>query len=294
MVDNNATIRSADVVPRPAAHWKCGRYSFALTHPLIMGILNVTPDSFSDGGRFSSSGQAIDEALRMVEQGADMIDVGGESTRPGSDEVSSYEELERVLPVVEALVAHDVVVSVDTRHAEVARACVEAGTSIINDVSGFRDPQMVEVAAHSEVGLVVMHMLGEPKSMQADPHYEDVVQEIAAYLRSQALMLEHAGVAHERICIDPGPGFGKKREHNFSLLKATPTLASLGWPLMVAISRKSFVGFITGVEQANERVMGSVMGACYAAEHGAAVARVHDVEQTSQAFRMLQAIQEAN
>ena len=280
--------------PKKPTYWLCGKYQLELSHPLIMGILNVTPDSFSDGGRFTSATQAIEAAQLMIEQGADIIDVGGESTRPGSDEVAPSEELSRVLPVVEELALRNIVVSVDTRHAEVARACVEAGASIINDVSGFRDPAMVEVAKGSDAGLVVMHMLGEPKGMQVAPQYEDVVRDISRYLCGQAQMLEEAGIAHERICIDPGPGFGKTTDHNLSLLRATHLLSALGWPLMVAISRKRFIGEITGVSQARERIFGSVTGACYAVAQGAAIARVHDVAATVQAFRMLRAIQEAS
>lgn len=280
--------------PEKPKYWQCGQYQLELSYPLVMGILNVTPDSFSDGGRFTSVTQAVEAAQLMIEQGADIIDVGGESTRPGSDEVVPSEELSRVLPVVQELIVRNIVVSVDTRHAEVARACVEAGASIINDVSGFRDPNMVEVARGCDAGLVVMHMLGEPKGMQLAPQYEDVVRDISRYLCEQAQMLEEVGIAHERICIDPGPGFGKTTDHNLSLLRATRQLSELGWSLMVAVSRKRFVGEITGVAKADERVFGSIAGACYAVAHGAAVARVHDVAATVQAFRMLRAIQDVS
>lgn len=255
-----------------------------------MGILNVTPDSFSDGGRHNRPAAALAFARRLLEEGADVIDVGGESTRPGSDEVTSAEELARVLPVVRALADRGVCVSVDTRHASVAAACVEAGASVINDVSGFRDPAMVDVARGSASGLVVMHMRGEPKTMQAEPRYDDVVGEVAVYLQGQARMLEAAGVAAERICVDPGVGFGKTAAHNLALLRATPRLASLGYPLMVAVSRKGFIGKVTGVGQPDQRVAGSVAAALYAVERGALVVRAHDVAATAQALRMLRAL----
>jgi dihydropteroate synthase len=251
-----------------------------------MGILNVTPDSFSDGGRYEGLEAACAHAHRMVEQGAAIIDVGGESTRPGSDEVGASEELARVLPVVSRLAAEGLVISIDTRHATVAEACVEAGAAIINDISGFRDEAMVAVAAGCDAGVVVMHMLGEPKHMQADPHYDDVVGEVSAYLLGQAHMLEAAGVASERICVDPGPGFGKAFEHNLELLRQTQALASLGYPLMAAFSRKAFIGALTGVATAHERVVGSVAVAVLAALRGARVLRVHDVAPTVEALKV--------
>jgi dihydropteroate synthase len=271
--------------------WHCANFIFNTEAPLVMGILNVTPDSFSDGGEHDAPAAAIAHARLMCKQGAHIIDVGGESTRPGSDEVSLDEELARVLPVVRQLAAEGIAVSIDTRHAAVARACVEAGAVIINDISGFRDPAMVEVATGCEAGLVVMHMLGEPKDMQVDPHYGDVVVEVSAYLLTQAHMLEEAGVAPERICVDPGPGFGKTYEHNLALLRATRVLALLGYPLMVAYSRKGFIGALTGVEVARERVVGSVAVAVWAALQGAHVLRVHDVAPTTEALRTLRAVE---
>ncbi|MDR1082783.1 MAG: dihydropteroate synthase, partial [Coriobacteriales bacterium] len=270
--------------------WQCANHALDTSTPLVMGILNVTPDSFSDGGRYDGFEAACVHAQRMVEQGATIIDVGGESTRPGSDEVSIEEELARVLPVVTRLVAEGLIVSIDTRHAAVAQACVLAGAVIINDISGFRDQTMVEVAASCDAGLVVMHMLGEPKTMQTDPYYQDVVKEVCDYLCGQARMLERAGVAHERICVDPGPGFGKTFEHNLALLRQTATLALLGYPLMAAYSRKGFVGALTGVEAAAKRVAGSVTVALYAAAHGARILRVHDVAPTTQALKTLEVV----
>ncbi|MDR2196704.1 MAG: dihydropteroate synthase [Coriobacteriales bacterium] len=270
--------------------WRCANFELEVRAPLIMGILNVTPDSFSDGGLHERPEDACAHARALVAQGADIIDVGGESTRPGSEAVSADEELARVLPVVRQLVSEGLIISIDTRNASVAAACVEAGAAIINDVSGFRDRAMVEVAAGCDAGLVVMHMLGEPKNMQLDPHYDDVVGEVSAWLLAQARMLEAALVAPERICIDPGPGFGKTCEHNLALLRATPALAALGYPLMAAYSRKGFIGQLTGVEAAHERVAGSVAVAAWAALHGARVVRVHDVAPTREALRVLQAI----
>jgi dihydropteroate synthase len=257
-----------------------------------MGILNVTPDSFSDGGQHDAFEAACTHARLMAGQGAAIIDVGGESTRPGSDEVTVADELARVLPVVTQLAEEGLVVSIDTRHALVARACVEAGAAIINDVSGFRDQAMVDVAAGCDTGLVVMHMLGEPKGMQVDPRYEDVVRELRDYLLGQASMLEEAGVVRERICIDPGPGFGKTFEHNLALLRATAAFASLGYPLMAAYSRKGFIGALTGVAEASERVAGSVTVAVYAARLGARVLRVHDVAPTVEALRTLEILEQ--
>jgi dihydropteroate synthase len=255
-----------------------------------MGILNVTPDSFSDGGAHNGFEAAVAHAQRLVEEGADIIDVGGESTRPGSDEVSLDEELARVLPVVERLAKEGMVVSIDTRHAQVAAACVEAGAAIINDVSGFRDPAMVEVAAAPgcTAGLVIMHMLGEPKTMQAsEPQYDNVVLEVSAYLLNRARELEAAGIARSRICIDPGPGFGKTVEHNLELLSATHEMSVLGYPLMAAYSRKTFLGKLTGIAEPGKRIASSVTVAAYAASQGAHVLRVHDVAPTVESLTVL-------
>lgn len=271
--------------------WQCGRHELSLAHMLMMGIVNVTPDSFSDGGRYADPDVAIERGHALVAAGAHIIDVGGESTRPGSDAVSVEEELARVVPVISALARDlDVPISVDTRHAEVAAACVAAGASIINDISGFRDPEMVEVAVSSSAGLVVMHMLGEPKSMQDEPYYTDVVAEVCGYLATQARMLEDAGVAPGRIALDPGVGFGKTTAHNLAVLRHLEEFVSLGYPLLVAVSRKRFIGEITGVETPADRVQGSVGVACWSALHGADIVRVHDVAPTREALAMLAAL----
>lgn len=279
------------MVTAPARLWRCGRFELALVRPLVMGVLNVTPDSFSDGGAYDDLGAAFAHASLMAEAGADIIDLGGESTRPGSATVSPAEELERVGVVVEELVrTPGLPVSIDTRHAEVARACVDAGAAIINDVSGFRDAEMVAVAAACDAGLVVMHMLGEPGTMQDGPRYDDVVAEVCAYLAEQARALEAAGVARERIAIDPGIGFGKTTAHNLELLRRLPELVSLGYPVLVGASRKRFIGEIAGEAVPARRVAGSVAAALAATAAGADIVRVHDVAETVQALAVADAI----
>lgn len=271
--------------------WRCGRFEVTLDRPLVMGILNVTPDSFSDGGRFVRYGDAIAEGLAMISHGAAIIDVGGESTRPGAAEVAPQDEVGRVLPVVEALVAEArAPVSVDTRHADVAVRCVQAGADILNDVDGFRDPWMREVAADSNVGCVVMHMRGDPGTMQRAPHYDDVVAEVGEWLQRQAQALEAAGVERDRICVDPGIGFGKTLEHNLALLRDLPKLAALGYPLLLGVSRKRFIGELSGVTEPAERVAGSVAAAVWCAAHGTDVLRVHDVAETVQALAVLRGL----
>ncbi|MCE5191988.1 MAG: dihydropteroate synthase [Actinomycetia bacterium] len=272
--------------------WHCGRFELPLSSALVMGIVNVTPDSFSDGGESFEPRSAVERGLKMVADGAAIIDVGGESTRPGSDEVSPAAELARVQPVVAAL-AHDARVpfSVDTRHASVARAALEAGASIVNDVSGFRDPEMVRVAAESDAGVIIMHMLGEPKTMQAEPSYTDVVDEVGAYLLGRARELEAEGVERERICLDPGIGFGKTLEHNLALLRRLPELAALGYPVLVGASRKSLIGAILGEPDPRRRLEGSLAIAAWAASHGADVVRVHDVNETVRLLRTWRAIE---
>ena len=275
----------------PARHWLCGRFELSLARPLVMGILNVTPDSFSDGGLYEDLHPAIARAEELAAAGADIIDVGGESTRPGAVPVSPEAELDRVLPVVEALTAGlGVPISIDTRHADVAAACVTAGAAIINDVSGFSDPAMVDVAARCDAGLVVMHMLGEPGTMQDSPAYDDVVAEVTAYLAARAAALVDAGVAPGRIALDPGIGFGKTLEHNLELLRGLPALAALGFPVLVGTSRKRFIGDVSGEAEPARRVAGSVASVLWAAHHGADIVRVHDVAETSQALAVWRAI----
>lgn len=253
-----------------------------------MGILNVTPDSFSDGGQHEGLDAALAHAERMVEEGARIIDVGGESTRPGAAPVSVEEELARVLPVVKALVQRELCVSVDTRHAEVARACLEAGASVVNDVSGFRDAAMVEAVRASDCGLVVMHMRGdEPATMQRDTVYGDVVVDVRDWLRNQAASLEAAGIAHDRICIDPGPGFGKTPSQTLELVRNFQEFVRLGYPVMVAVSRKSFLGWAYHIDDPAARDEVSATEALMACELGASVVRTHNVAATVTALKEL-------
>jgi dihydropteroate synthase len=254
-----------------------------------MGVLNVTPDSFSDGGSYIDTDAAVAAALRMLADGAGIIDVGGESTRPGAEPVSASQEAGRVVGVITALAEQGACVSVDTRHAVVAARAMEAGAAIVNDVSGFADPEMVRVGAGSGAGLVVMHMRGEPRTMQDWPVYGDVVTEVAAYLAQQASALERAGVERDRIAIDPGLGFGKSTAHNLELLRRLPELAALGFPVVVGASRKRFIGEVTGVAEPRDRLAGSLAAALEAVRRGAAVVRVHDVAATVQALAMARA-----
>ena len=265
--------------------WDCGKHEFGLDEPFIMGICNVTPDSFSDGGDHFRTQDAIEFALQQVAQGARIIDVGGESTRPGSAAPAEEEETRRVVPVIRELAGRGIPVSVDTRHASVAQAALEAGACILNDVSGFRDAAMREVAAASDAGLVVMHMLGEPGNMQNDPHYDDVAAEVEEYLLQQAALLEGMGIAKQRICLDPGVGFGKTVRHNDELLAATQRMVAHGYPYMVAVSRKSYIGAMTGLAAPKDRDEASALCAAAACEDGAHVARVHDVALTAHMLR---------
>ena len=267
--------------------WHCGRFDFDTSTPIVMGILNITPDSFSDGGLYLDADAAVEHALAMVDAGAVIIDVGGESTRPGSDPVDPAEEWERIGAVIAALAERELCVSVDTRHAEVASRALAAGASIVNDVSGFRDPAMVQVVAKSGCGCVVMHMAGEPKTMQDNPAYDDVVAEVRDYLRDAAAALEEAGVEHSRICIDPGPGFGKTPKQTIELMRNLHELVHLGYPVMVAASRKSYVGYAYGVEEPHERDVASAAEALLACELGASVVRTHNVEMTAAALKDL-------
>ena len=267
--------------------WQCSNFAYDSRIPIIMGILNVTPDSFSDGGAYAALDDAVAHARRMVEEGALIIDVGGESTRPGAAPVGEDEELTRVLPVVKALVAEGMCVSIDTRHATVARACVDAGAAIINDVSGFRDPAMVEVAASCDAGLVVMHMQGEPATMQENPTYDDVVFDVRDWLRERCAALEAAGIARNRLCIDPGPGFGKTVSQTVELMRNLHEIVRLGYPVMAAPSRKSYVGHVYDIPEPAERDTASAAEALLACELGASVVRTHNVAVTAAALKDL-------
>jgi dihydropteroate synthase len=272
-------------------------------HTLIMGVLNVTPDSFSDGGRFfgdaaAEAVAAIAHGAAMWEQGADLIDVGGESTRPGAAEVSAVEEIARVLPVVSGLVKQGIVVSVDTSKPAVAAAALEAGAEAINDVTALRDPAMVEVCRETGAGVVLMHMQGEPRTMQRDPHYGNVVAEVGGMLRDRAAAVEAAGVARDHISIDPGIGFGKTRAHNLALLAGLDELVAAGYPVVLGTSRKSTLGAI--LEQAGHPAppesRDAATGATLALgiQAGAAVLRVHNVAAAVQVGRVTDAIVRAS
>lgn len=264
--------------------WRCSSFAFDTKMPVVMGVLNITPDSFSDGGEYENLDAALAHAREMVAQGASIVDVGGESTRPGAAPVSPDEEWGRIQPVVDALVAEGICVSVDTRHAEVAAKAVAAGASIINDVSGFSDPAMVDLACSCDAGLVVMHMKGDPATMQDDPTYVDVVAEVCDYLCQRAADLEAAGVAHERICLDPGPGFGKTPKQTIELMRNLHEVVRLGYPVMCAASRKSYVAYAYRIEDADPKArdVASAAEALLACELGASVVRTHNVVKTAE------------
>ncbi|TMG78775.1 MAG: dihydropteroate synthase [Betaproteobacteria bacterium] len=254
-----------------------------------MGVVNVTPDSFSDGGRFLEAGAAVDHARRLVEEGADIVDVGAESSRPGADAVAPGEELSRLLPVLKGLKDLPVPVSVDTVKPEVMRAAIAEGASMINDINALRAPGALETAADADVGVCLMHMQGEPRTMQREPRYRDVVAEVKAFLAERVAAAEARGIARERIVVDPGFGFGKTVEHNFELLRNLGRLAEIGLPVMAGWSRKSTLGAVTGRGPA-ERVAASVAAALLAVQHGARIVRVHDVAATRDAFAVLAAL----
>lgn len=269
--------------------WQCGRFEFSLGRPTLMGIVNTTPDSFSDGGLHATTDAAIAHARKLISEGAQILDIGGESTRPGSQAVAVAEELNRVLPVVEALRNDGLALSVDTCKPEVMRACLDAGADMINDVTGFGNPQSREVVArHASCAVCVMHMQGEPRTMQVAPHYDDVVAEVRAELLSRAAALENSGVAHRRILIDPGFGFGKTPAQNYALLRNLDRLVETGYPVLIGVSRKSMIGAVTGTP-VGERLAGSLAGALAGVARGAAIVRVHDVAATRDALAVWRA-----
>lgn len=274
-------------------HWRIHGIDHDLSqHGLIMGIVNVTPDSFSDGGRFLDTGRAVEHALRLVEEGAGILDIGGESTRPGAEPVAEAEELRRVLPVIRSVrSATKALISIDTMKASVARAALDAGADIINDVTGLRgDPAMSRVAVETDAGLVVMHMIGTPRTMQHRPEYADVVEEVRSYFEARLHTLESLGITRDRIALDPGFGFGKTLDHNIALIRALPQLRQLGRPLLVGVSRKSMIGKLLGDESLEVRDWPTVALTAHMRELGAQVFRVHDVKPNHQALRMAEAI----
>lgn len=273
----------------PGAVLACGRHRVPLSAPVVMGVLNVTPDSFSDGGRFAALPDAVARARQMVEEGAALIDVGGESTRPGAEPVSPEEELRRVIPVVERLAADLAVpVSIDTRRPAVMSRAIAAGAALVNDVSALSAPGAVEAVAGSDAAACLMHMQGEPQTMQREPRYGNVVGEVRAYLRGRVERCRAAGIGRDRILVDPGFGFGKTLAHNLELLRGLPALTADGFPVLVGLSRKSMIGQLTG-RAAADRLAGSLALAVMAALQGARVIRAHDVAPTVDALRIVAA-----
>ncbi|HZC84154.1 MAG TPA: dihydropteroate synthase [Rubrobacter sp.] len=261
--------------------------------PVVVGILNVTPDSFSDGGDFLDPEAAAEHAATMLDEGADMLDVGGESTRPGSDPVSQEEEIRRVVPVLKRIlsVRPEAVISVDTYRSGTAKAALEAGASLVNDVTALRgDPGMVSLIEEAACPVILMHMQGEPKTMQKEPNYQDVVREVRDFLAERAEYAVAAGVRLENIIVDPGIGFGKNFQHNLALLRNLDALVDLGFPVLIGTSRKSFVERITGVQEARDRVFGTVATTVLAFEQGATFFRVHDVRANRQALAVAEAV----
>ncbi len=267
-----------------ATYWqlRTRRLQFGKT-PALMGILNVTPDSFSDGGKYYSPSQAVEQALRLEDAGADILDIGGESTRPYSQPVAAEDELRRVLPVIESIAKRvGVPISIDTSKASVAAAAIELGAEIINDVTGLEgDTEMIALAARTQVGVCAMHMRGTPQTMQDSPEYDDIIQEIGDYLRARDIALQANGISADRICLDPGIGFGKTHEHNIQLASSCTTFVESGRPILVGHSRKGFIGKILD-DNATSRVIGSVGISLALARQGVQVLRIHDVEATRQ------------
>ncbi len=282
-------MREGRKVKSEARVLHCGRFALDLSRPLIMGVVNVTPDSFSDGGKFLSAHAAIDHALQLIEEGADILDIGGESTRPGADPVSIDEELRRVLPIIEAMTDKQVPISIDTMKPEVMTVVIQAGAAMVNDVNALRADGAIEACANSDVGVCLMHMQGSPLTMQLEPTYADVVAEVKAFLVDRAQACEQAGIAGNRIVIDPGFGFGKNREHNLTLLRHLQVFAETGYAVLAGLSRKSVLGKITGQEVVS-RVPASVAAALLAVQNGAHIVRVHDVRATRDALAILHAV----
>jgi dihydropteroate synthase len=278
-----------------ASLWACGRFQLDLKRPLVMGIVNITPDSFSDGGRFLDARNAIIHSEQLLRDGADILDLGAESSRPGAATLSTDEELARLMPVLREVVRLGVPVSVDTTKPAVMRAGLEAGAAIVNDINALRTDGAVEVVAQSDCGVCLMHMRGTPQTMQDDPQYGDVVDEVHAMLLERVRVLEAAGVGMSRICIDPGFGFGKRTEHNLALLRATDQFVQSGYPVLVGVSRKGMIARLTARPGEPEpppaqRAAGSVAAALFAVTQGAHILRVHDVRETVDAIAVWQAV----
>jgi dihydropteroate synthase len=277
--------------------WQCRQQLWDLSHrPLVMGILNVTPDSFSDGGEYEDPSRAVERAMTMVHEGADIVDIGGESTRPGAPEVSQQEEMERVIPVLERLVSAGCsALSVDTRKVEVARAAVECGASIINDVEASRsDLAMWHLVAESGVGYVAMHMQGQPRTMQHAPNYSEVVSEVYAFFTERLDTMHHLGIKKQQVVLDVGIGFGKDLSHNLELLRSIECFGKLERPIMLGVSRKSLFKALLGVEEPSRRLPAGLATALWAVNQGVKIIRTHDVAETVQALAMWEALQGKN
>jgi dihydropteroate synthase len=288
----NCGLEPREVSAARASVLRCGAYRLDLARPRIMGIINVTPDSFSDGGAFLDPGRAEAQALRLVEEGADILDVGGESTRPGAQPIPVGEELARVLPVLDRLARLPVPVSVDTTKPGVMRIAVAHGAAMINDVRALAAPGALEAVAGSDVGVCLMHMRGDPGTMQSQAEYDDVVAEVRAFLAARAAACEEAGIARDRIVVDPGFGFAKRSRHNVALLARLGEIAAAGLPVLVGLSRKSSLGELTQ-RPVGERLAASVAAALLAVERGASIVRVHDVAATRDALAVLEAVRSA-
>ncbi len=271
--------------------WRCRHRLLDLAHPIVMGVLNTTPDSFYDGGRYATLGAALDRGAALVAEGASIIDVGGESTRPGAAQVGEAVEMERVVPLIEAMAARfDVAISIDTSKLSVMAAAAAAGASIVNDVYALRAHGAREWAASAAVGVCLMHMQGEPRNMQAEPRYGDVVAEVAAFLVDQRAACITAGIGYDAIVLDPGIGFGKTVAHNSSLLRSLPSLVALGSPVLVGVSRKSLIGHLLGGRSIEQRLHGGLGLAALSVAMGANIIRTHDVAPTVDAIRVVDAV----
>jgi len=274
--------------------WKFDENYIILKKPLIAGILNITPDSFYDGGKFIDFEKAIERGKEIIREGADIIDVGGESSRPGSEPVSEKEEMERVIPVIEELVKENVIVSCDTYKSRVAEKAIESGAKIINDISAFRmDEKLIDIIKGSNCGYVLMHMKGTPKNMQKNPFYDDTIGEITSFFREKLELIEKTGIDLERVVIDPGIGFGKRLVDNLIILKKLDEFKKLGRPIFIGTSRKSFIGGVLNVE-VDQRLEGSLATVVYAYIKGAKIFRVHDVKETKKVIDMVWAIENEN
>ncbi len=279
------------LMPLPQSQLSCGRFQLDLSQPQVMGILNVTPDSFSDGGQHHQKDQAIQHALQMIEDGASIIDIGGESTRPNASPVALEEELRRVIPVVEALSKYDVIMSIDTSQPEVMRAAVQAGAHIWNDVRALTRPQALETAAELNIPVVLMHMRGEPTNMNQLDQYDDVTEEVIQELQQRLDQAIAVGVKPENIIIDPGFGFAKNAQQNFQLLNEFWKLNRMGYPILSGLSRKRFIGEALNGAPAQERAVGSVTGHLLSIQQGASIVRAHDVKATSDAIKVWKMMQ---